>query len=307
MRSRIRNASWEAPPRPWGASKRARSHARERGQSLVLYALALSALVAMLALGIDGGYAYAQRRRMQTAADSAALAGARALALGQGPGQIGLAVNQYATRNGATAFTWQYLAGNPGIRVTTRRTYDTFFAGFLGLSTMTAAATAEASLGYLSAASNLLPIAVHDDPFVYLQSYTLWDKNHDAPGAFGWLDWSPPAGGNSELADAILNPSRSGLRRIGEWVNTQTGVSGSVAVRSALDTWINEHVTIPLYDQITGTGNNTRYHLSNFGEFVLTAYDFGGPDKTITGYFVQWGESGPEGGTRGVRTVRLTK
>jgi len=48
----------------------------ERGQSVVMVALAIVALVAMVGLAIDGGYAYAQRRLIQNLADSAALAGA---------------------------------------------------------------------------------------------------------------------------------------------------------------------------------------------------------------------------------------
>ncbi|MCC7354463.1 MAG: hypothetical protein IT330_12000 [Anaerolineae bacterium] len=276
------------------------------GQDLVIFAIALPALIAMLALGVDGGYAYAQRRRMQTAADAAALAGARMIGMGGGSGQVGTAVTQYATNNGAASASWQYISGGNGVRVTAQRTFNTFFAGFIGRPTMTASATADATLDYLSAAGNLLPIAVHEEDFVLGQEYTLWDDNHEAPGAFGWIDWTPPSGGNSELADAILNPSMSGWRQIGEWLNTQTGVSGSSAVRDALDYWLDKHVTVPIYDVITGTGNNTQYHLIGFAEFVLTSYDFQGSDKSVTGYFVQWVENGPGGGTTGVRTIRLT-
>jgi Flp pilus assembly protein TadG len=286
--------------------KRIHVHQQERGQSLVLYALALVVLVSMLALGVDGGYAYAQRRRMQTAADAAALAGARVVALGQGAGQVETAVRQYATNNGAAEYSWQYIGGGRGVRVTAQTTFNTFFAGIVGLSAMTASATAEASLDYLSATGNLLPIAVRDFPFVYGETYTLWDDDHESPGAFGWIDWTPPAGGNNELAEAILNPSLSGWRQIGEWINTQTGVSGSKAVRDALDFWIGKHITVPLYDQVTGTGNNTKYRISGFAEFVLTGYNFHGSDKSVTGYFVRWVESGPGGGTHGVSTVRLT-
>lgn len=49
---------------------------RERGQVLVIFALALVALVAMVGLVLDGGSAFAQRRDQQNAADLAALAGA---------------------------------------------------------------------------------------------------------------------------------------------------------------------------------------------------------------------------------------
>jgi hypothetical protein len=53
----------------------------ERGQMLVIVALALTTLVAMAGLIIDGGMALANRRQVQNAADSAALAGTRVLGL----------------------------------------------------------------------------------------------------------------------------------------------------------------------------------------------------------------------------------
>jgi hypothetical protein len=49
------------------------------GQTLVLVALMLTALIGLAALAIDGNQAYAQRRRAQNAADAGALAGTRAL------------------------------------------------------------------------------------------------------------------------------------------------------------------------------------------------------------------------------------
>jgi hypothetical protein len=60
---------------------RRRPRNRQRGQTLVLFALVMS-LVAIPAIGlvIDGGYALAQSRASQNAADFAALAGARIIA-----------------------------------------------------------------------------------------------------------------------------------------------------------------------------------------------------------------------------------
>jgi hypothetical protein len=51
----------------------------EKGQSIVLVVLCLVGLVGFLALAIDGGAAFAARRQMQNAADSAAIAGAKKL------------------------------------------------------------------------------------------------------------------------------------------------------------------------------------------------------------------------------------
>jgi formylmethanofuran dehydrogenase subunit C len=47
----------------------------ERGQAMALFALMLSTLMSFVALAIDGGAAYAQRRQTQNAADTAALSG----------------------------------------------------------------------------------------------------------------------------------------------------------------------------------------------------------------------------------------
>jgi putative Flp pilus-assembly TadE/G-like protein len=52
---------------------------RQPAQAMVLFALGLLAMVALLALVIDGSHIYLQRRTIQAAADAGALAGARAL------------------------------------------------------------------------------------------------------------------------------------------------------------------------------------------------------------------------------------
>lgn len=51
----------------------------ERGQSMVLITLAMVGLIAFLALVIDGGMVFAERRTMQNAADAGTLAGVRSL------------------------------------------------------------------------------------------------------------------------------------------------------------------------------------------------------------------------------------
>ena len=281
-------------------------HKGERGQNLILFALALPVLLGMLALGLDGGYGYAQRQRMQTAADAAALAGARALALGMNYAQVQTTIQHYATNNGADTFTWSILGFDQGIQVDTQTTWNTFFAGLLGIPTMTASASAVASIDFLYTAGSLLPIAVYEQDFIYEQTYTLWDNGMEAPGSFGWLDWDGvpcPAGG---LADDIANPENSGSWSIGDWIPACNGVKASSQVRAALDLWLNDHVTVPVYNAVQGVGANARYRLNGFAEFVLTSYNLQGNPKSVTGYFIRWVEGGPGGGSQGVRTIRLT-
>ncbi len=53
---------------------------RRSGQMIVLFALSLIAIVLVVGLVVDGGFAFAQRRTAQNAADFAAIAGTRIVA-----------------------------------------------------------------------------------------------------------------------------------------------------------------------------------------------------------------------------------
>ncbi len=72
----------------------------ERGQSLVQLALMMVVLLGFAALAIDMGYRYVERRRMQNAADAAALAGAYALCQNVPATSARATAVAYLTRNG---------------------------------------------------------------------------------------------------------------------------------------------------------------------------------------------------------------
>ncbi len=150
----------------------------ERGQAVVLVALTLVALIALLGLAIDGGSLYLERRRMQNAADGAALAGARRLAqaicaTNPSPSatdaEIYGVVRDMVRRNGGLVFKAHYVrfAGNKvvgynppvlvgggtvpqgasGVVVTTTITRPTYFLGIVGQDSGTATASATAVTG----------------------------------------------------------------------------------------------------------------------------------------------------------------
>jgi hypothetical protein len=270
--------------------------------------LSMVALLAMLALTVDGGYAYSQRRRAQNAADAAALAGARVCALGGNDTQVDSAVNQYATANGASAVSWYYLNSQQTVHVDTSLTFATFFASIVGLPQMTAVASAEASVQYISEADCLLPIIARVREFAVGQSYTLWADDPEAPGNFGWVDWNGGSPDTGELAANIADPCNSGTWDIAAWVPGCPGVVASSLVRDALSGWTDLHVTIPFYDIVDDGGSNTIYHISAFGEFVLEGHQLTGENKTITGHFIHWVEPGQGGGSdAGLKTIRLTE
>ena len=291
----------------------------QQGATLVYFALILPMLLSMAGLAIDGSNLYSQFWQMQMAADNAALAGARVVALGQNSAQVASKVQSLALANNATAVTWSYLAGNTGVTVTTTKTIAPYFAGVMGFDRLSVRATAAARFGTPASADNLLPMTImcddmSNDPdagFTYGATYTFWNNDMTQPGNFGWVDWNGPPVGNSELAAAMANPGNSGVWHVNDWLPAGPGVQGTSAVQQALNNWLNKTVTIPLYSVVTGTGSSTRYKICTFAEFILTSYNFSGTPKWIKGTFVRTlrrgGDIGGNAPDFGVQSVRLTR
>ena len=158
----------------------------ERGQALVIIVFAILALLVVAGLAIDGGTVYLERRRMQNAADAAALAGTRKLAEatcaepGVNDAAIAAEVIHYAEANGV-----QYASGNvvadyvafnesvlgrvgsgaiptgaTGISVTTQIGRKTYFMSLVGIDLAGASAGALAMTGRPLAGGGIRPIGV---------------------------------------------------------------------------------------------------------------------------------------------------
>jgi hypothetical protein len=110
---------------------------------------------------IDGGSIYLNRRRAQTAADAAAMAGAHKLCVDQGNlSEVQAAANEFAvTENGATAMESAEIDADGQVIVTTRVDSPSFFAALLGDDTDSARAVASAGCFPPGSPTNMLPIA----------------------------------------------------------------------------------------------------------------------------------------------------
>jgi hypothetical protein len=117
----------------------------EDGQTLIYVALGMVVLLGFVALAIDGGHLYAERRAMQNAADAGALAGARELCLGLPADTAEAVAREYAvTQNGAAWAT--PTASGYDMFVDAGETSNLFFGGIGGIipGSMTVAASAQA-------------------------------------------------------------------------------------------------------------------------------------------------------------------
>lgn len=254
-----------------------------KGQTLVIVALSLFALIALVALAIDGGNLMAERRQMQNAADAGALAGARAIcAMNADPEEQAYI---YAGQNGAERALTQVNIEGQEVTVGANRSVNTYFAGLIGFRTVIVGAEATAVCGRAHSASGLWPVAFDISEWTALYDagagcgveFLVWtsdkmdcaefdcdlddDGRNDiiAGGDRGWLDFgssipSPyvddcvqPGCGAGELACQIRSDTGSFI----ELPTCIAGVSGvKGGVRNDVIGRIDDFVRIPLYEYI---------------------------------------------------------
>jgi hypothetical protein len=202
--------------------KRSDATARgEQGQILVLAALMMTAMLGFLAIVIDVGNAYAQRRLMQNGADAAAMAAARLLAntmqTGTSDAAVAGTISNYLNLNGqgsfvpnaptsATTGAWYVdgsgarfravgsgyspppvpVGGSPsvwGVEVVSEKKVDTYFAGVIGFKQLTVRASGAAR--YAGEASQLAipPTGARILPLIF--SLDTYNQSVSSCGGYG--------------------------------------------------------------------------------------------------------------------------
>lgn len=292
-------------------------HDDERGQVLAILALSLVALVAVLALALDGGNMYLQRRRMQNAADAGALAGTRVLALNGTVAEARVQAQEYAvTRNGAD--TVDITIGARTITVITCENVPMTFGRVLGIESQTVCAQAQAVYLPIVESGGLNPIAIRNFPYQFNVPYVIWDDETDRDpltgyisGSYrGWLNlpcvfpMSCGAAGSAELKDWMIN-GYSGMTRVDTWIRGDGGVKAAVIQQAR----VGQVLQIAIYDRIENRYNNqSYYHILKFAAFRVTQVYASGNPKGIRGMFLHYvtpgqagNENDPDGGWRIVR------
>jgi hypothetical protein len=158
---------------------------REEGQSIVIIAIVMVAMLALAGLAIDGGNLFLERRNTQNAADAAALAGTRVLANavcsepGVDDSAVLEAVNQFAGRNGVEDVSFLFAeytdqdenvlgevgagsipVGASGVQVIIDSTINTHFMKVVGIDTADVSADALALTGPLIPGGGVRPIGI---------------------------------------------------------------------------------------------------------------------------------------------------
>jgi Flp pilus assembly protein TadG len=296
---------------------------RESGQAMVLTVLFLVGLLGMAALVLDVGSWFREKRQLQLTADAAALAGAQVLP-GSPSGATALAF-QYAQMNGRPVTSNDItitsdLSSNDSITVQPKSNPPGLFSKLFGINAVSVGASATARAGFASQALYVAPMVVSQNhPLLggsgcpcFGQQTTLDFGKMGAPGAFGMLNLVGGNGsvGSSQLASEILNGFNQYLP-LGLYRSAPGAKFNSSNIQSALNARLGTVLLFPVFDTLTGNGQNAQYNIIGWVGFHLDGYYAQGNTAQLTGHFTQYIAKGIQAtsGTQpdfGVRTIQLT-
>jgi len=278
----------------------------ERGAAAVVLSLLMVPMLGFAAVAVDIGSLYAERARLQVAADAAALAVAQDCARGACGDVVATASAMVAANDGDAAAAPPVLSSNP-LSVTVRGSTPVqhWFAPVLGYDATAVSASATVAWGAPGAGTAVLPLTFSICSFSQqvggLSSTTpatiLFTKTdgtgctgpsgNAVPGGFAYLDTDP---GKCQATSAR-----------GQRTTSSTGNAvPSVCTSADFSAWLGQVVLLPLYDQAGSTGSNAWYHVYGYAAFRLTGYHLGssqfrtspdpcsGNDRCVAGYFVRY-------------------
>lgn len=288
--------------------------AGERGASAVIFSLLLVPLLGFTAIAVDIGALYAERARLQVAADAAAIAVAQDCARGTCGDMLATATTLvHANDDDATALQPVLSNAPPTVTVTGSTPKEHWFAPVIGHDSTTVTATATVGWGGPSRGIAVLPLTFsfcewqqqtggtlppatapgsrHTIYFTKSSNTTgcTGPSNNFVPGGFAYLD---TPSGRCEAASARNQRSYS-----------STGNS----VPSDCDPvdfseWLGDVVLLPLFKESGDQGSHAWYQVHGYAAFKLTGYHLGGQystsnpkpcsgnERCVTGTFVRYVE-----------------
>ena len=239
-------------------------------------------------------------RATQSTADAAALAGAQALP--DDPGNANTLALQYVGKNGGgtptVSLSTKFLT-NDTVKVNVSKPAPGVFTKLFGVRSVTVGSHASARASLMDQAKYVAPIGVNilnpklkgtsTCPCFGSTNLTVLPLGKTgAPGAFDLLNIDESHGGTgpSILADWILK-GYDGYLSLGDYFSDAGAKWNSSQVQDALDARNNTELLFPVYDTISGSGANAKYHVIAWVGFHMTAHEEHGSTGSITGWFTE--------------------
>lgn len=272
----------------------------ETGAVTVVVTAALTALLLSIAIIIDMGLLYQERRQLQTATDAAALAAAMDLAEGKSVPEAESNAIAYLCNNANVLPSYVRIdyPGADRVKVSARTERSMFFSGVVKQSSSPVRASSTAAMGAANGVSKLVPFIV---PLHKVREYQgegqagVFEFGEDRPlnqngqeensqKGFFWLcDFDGGSGGVPNY-DAWIRQGFPEYVYAGDIANG-TGVKASLKDAISWRKGFDSSVVVPVYNYTEGSGSGGSYNVVGFAEFVITGFNLNGNPKTITGYF----------------------
>jgi hypothetical protein len=292
-------------------SRLGRRAGNERGAAAVTLALLLVPIMGFAAIAVDVGALYAERARLQVAADAAALAVAADCARGACGDMLATAQELVALNDGEGTAAQPVLGSDPlSVTVTGSTPKEHWFAPVIGVDSTAVSASSTVAWGAPGGGTAMLPLA-----FSWCEWFgqtggglpsTTVERTIELPKTSGVTDCPGPANANKYLPGGFGWLTTDGdtcrtTSRIGNWQGSETGNNPSKGCEpEALSAMLGTTVLLPVFDEAQGTGSNGQYHVYGYVAFHLTGYYFAGKYKgtgackgsarCVRGYFTQFVE-----------------
>ncbi|MGZ4669430.1 MAG: pilus assembly protein TadG-related protein [Blastococcus sp.] len=282
----------------------------ERGATAVIFALLLVPMLGFAAVSVDVGKLYAERARLQVAADAAAIAVAQDCARGNCGDMLATAQGLITANDGSGTASQPTLSTvSLSVTVTGATPVKHWFAPVLGFDSTAVSATATVGWGGPSGGTAVLPLTFSWCEFaqqtgggmpsgttvrtIYFTktSQTVGctgPSNNIVPGGFAYLDTDP-----------AKCTATTGLG--GHWSSKTGNSAPSSCAPTDFSKWVGQTVLLPLFDDSGMSGTNAWYRIYGYAAFRLTGYALGGQfatspkpctgnDRCVSGYFMRFVE-----------------
>ncbi|TFV66047.1 UNVERIFIED_ORG: hypothetical protein E4P37_07670 [Bacillus sp. AZ43] len=286
----------------------------ERGATAVVFALLLVPMLGFAAIAVDVGALYAEKARLQVAADAAAIAVAQDCSRGNCGDMLATAQALITANDGEGSAAYPVLSSDPlSVTVTGSTPQEHWFAPVLGHESTAVTATATVGWGAPSRGTAVLPLIFSWCSFSAqtaggLPSSTtartiFFSKSDDTSTCFG------PSGNEVPGGFGFVQPDSGtchATHSIEQKLASDTGVSMPNGCSDAdFDKWLGQTVLLPLFDASGGTGTGAWYRVYGYAAFHLTGYAFNGSTNSgkdvcgpktpssvrcVTGYYTRFVE-----------------
>jgi hypothetical protein len=297
----------------------------ECGQILVIFSLALVAIVAMTGLVLDGGDTFVQQRAMQSVSDASAMAAGYAYSLDN---------DTTAARTAAlnTAFANGYVHGSGGVTVdvtwdapggagrhftvTITKPHANNFAGVVGMPKWNVTTTATIEAGWPNRVTGAMPVIFNKKAFTGNGAGNGHEVVYDEPAsgsndvpltstAFNWTVYCNECNADSDTVDNLIHQGGSNVSVTLDDHISPLNAGAHTTLFSDLAVLVGKEFIVPIVDDAG--------HMVGWAMFHLTG-SVGGSSKQIRGWFVSpinpanmsISDTGTAGGNFGSYSVKLT-